>query len=139
VILIVLLICVFLAVGAAFHYFWAFGGRAGWHVAVPQHLDGTQLFAPSRTATFAVAAMLTIVLIVLVVYALRLDLLPRNWLRTAMVLFGLAFLIRGLAWHRYVGLFKTVRTTAFGRNDTRYYSPGCVLAGIGFLLLAWEE
>jgi hypothetical protein len=139
VILIALLICAFLAAGAAFHFYWAFGGRTGRQVAVPQRLDGTPLFVPSRTATFAVAAALSIVLVVLVVYALRLELaLPRNGLRILLAVFGLAFLARGLAWHPYVGFFKTVRTTDFARNDTRYYSPGCVLAGIGFLLLAWE-
>ena len=38
----------------------------------------------------------------------------------------------------YVGLFKTVRTTDFARSDTLFYSPGCVVTGLGFLLLAWQ-
>jgi len=30
-----------------------------------------------------------------------------------------------------------VHGTAFARNDTWFYSPGCVLTGLGFLWLAW--
>ena len=134
-----LLIGGFLAVGAAFHFYWAFGGRYGHRVAVPQRLDGTPLFVPSAAATFAVAFGLTLVAAVLAAYAMRLDLpVPRGLLRIGMVILAVIFLARGLSWHPYVGLFKSVRSTDFGRNDTRFYSPGCIIAGLGFLLLAWE-
>ena len=137
--LIALLIGGFLGVGAAFHFYWGFGGQYGRRVAVPQRLDGTPLFVPSAAATFAVALGLTLILVVLAVYAMRLDTgLPRSALRIAMAALALIFLARGLSWHPYAGLFKSVRATDFGRNDTWLYSPGCVLAGLGFLLLAWE-
>jgi hypothetical protein len=129
----------FLAVGAAFHFYWAFGGRYGHRVAVPQHPDGTPLFVPSVAATFAVAFGLTLIVLVVAVYAMRVDLaVPRGLLRIGMVVLALIFLARGLSWHPYVGLFKRVRSTDFGRNDTWFYSPGCIVAGLGFLLLAWE-
>lgn len=137
--LIALLIFAFLAVGAAFHFYWGFGGRYGWRVAVPQRLDGTPLFVPSVAATFAVAFGLTFILLVIAVYTMQVDLaVPRSLLRIGMAVLALIFLARGLSWHPYVGLFKSVRSTDFGRNDTRFYSPGCVIAGLGFLLLAWE-
>ena len=136
--LIALLIGGFLSVGAAFHFYWGFGGRYGHRVAVPQHPDGTPLFVPSAAATFAVAFGLTFIVLVTAVYAMRMDLVPRGLLRIGMAVLALIFLARGLSWHPYVGLFKRVRATDFGRNDTWFYSPGCVLAGLGFLLLAWE-
>ena len=137
--LIALLIFAFLAVGAAFHFYWGFGGRYGHRVAVPQRPDGTPLFVPSVAATFAVAFGLTFVLLVVAVYAMRADLaVPRGLLRIGMVVLSLIFLARGLSWHPYVGLFKSVRATDFGRNDSWFYSPGCVIAGLGFLLLAWD-
>ena len=46
-------------------------------------------------------------------------------------------MLRGFSWHPYFGLFKQVHRTAFARNDTWFYSPGCVLTGLGFLWLAW--
>jgi hypothetical protein len=137
--LVTLAIGAFLAVGAAFHFYWGFGGRYGRHVAVPQRLDGTPLFAPRPAATFAVALILTLFLAAFAAYAMRFDLvLPRDWLRIGMVAVALIFLARGLSWHPYVGLFKSVRTTSFGRNDTLFYSPGCILTGLGLLLLAWQ-
>jgi hypothetical protein len=129
----------FLTVGAAFHFYWAFGGQVGRRVAVPQRLDGTPLFAPSVAATLGVALGLTLIVALLAAYVLRLDLpVPRSTLRLAMAALALIFLARGFSWHPYFGLFKRVRTTDFARNDTWLYSPGCVLAGLGFVLLAWE-
>jgi hypothetical protein len=133
------LIGVYLSVGAAFHFYWGFGGQYGRRVAVPQRLDGTPLFEPSAAATLGVAFGLALIVAVLAAYALRLDApVPRSALRIAMIALALIFLARGLSWHPYIGLFKRVRKTDFGRNDTWLYSPGCVLAGLGFLLLAWE-
>jgi Protein of unknown function (DUF3995) len=137
--LIALLIGGFLSVGAAFHFYWGFGGQYGRRVAVPQRLDGTPLFAPSAAATLGVALGLTLIVALLAAYATRLDLpVPRNALRIAMAALAMLFLARGLSWHPYAGLFKRVRTTDFARNDTWLYSPGCLVAGLGFLLLAWE-
>ena len=137
--LIALLIGGFLSVGAAFHFYWGFGGQYGRRVAVPQRLDGTPLFVPSAAATFAVALGLTLILFALAIYAMRLDVgVPRSALRIAMAGLALIFLARGLSWHPYVGLFKRVRATDFGRNDTWLYSPGCIVTGLGFLLLAWN-
>jgi hypothetical protein len=137
--LIAVLIGAFLTAGAAFHFYWGFDGQYGRRVAVPQHPDGTPLFVPSAAATLGVALGLTLIVAALAAYALRLDLpLPRSALRIAMAALAVVFLARGLSWHPYAGLFKRVRTTDFARNDTWIYSPGCVLAGFGFLLLAWE-
>ncbi|MGY3450752.1 DUF3995 domain-containing protein [Bradyrhizobium sp. USDA 4353] len=137
--LIALLMGAFLAVAVAFHVYWGIGGQYGRNVAVPQREDETPLFEPTATATLAVAAVLSVVLVALVVYVMRVNvLLPRGLLRSAMALFAVIFLGRGLSWHPYVGLFKAVRTTSFARNDTRFYSPGCIATGLGFLFLAWE-
>jgi len=137
--LIALLMAAFLAAAAAFHVYWGVGGQYGRHVAVPQREDGTPLFVPTTAATLAVAAILALMLVVLAVYEMRLNTpLPRGLLRLGMVCLAAVFLVRGLSWHPYIGLFKTVRTTAFARNDTLFYSPACVATGLGFLLLAWD-
>ena len=137
--LIALVIAAFLATAAGFHLYWGLGGRHGWSVAVPQRIGGEPLFVPGAAATLAVAAVLLVVLVSLAFYALPVEIpVPRFWLRLLMAGFGLVFLARGLIWHDYVGFFKKVRATGFGRNDTWFYSPACVLAGIGFLVLAWH-
>jgi hypothetical protein len=135
----VIMIAVFLAVAAAFHIYWGCGGQYGHRLSVPQRIDGTPLFTPTPAMTHAVGVALLLMLVVLVAFGLRLDqLVPRWVLRLAIAGQGAAFLVRGLSWHPYIGLFKTVRTTEFARMDTLYYSPCCIAAGLGFLLLAWQ-
>jgi Protein of unknown function (DUF3995) len=51
---------------------------------------------------------------------------------------GIIFFTRGAGDFRYVGFFKKIRHTPFGRNDTRFYSPLCFLIGMlnGILALS---
>ena len=49
---------------------------------------------------------------------------------------GSAFVARAFAWHRYVGFFKTLRTTRWARYDTRLYCPLFFLLGVSLLYLA---
>ena len=137
------LIVAFLGVGAALHFYWGFGGRIGSSVAVPHRIDGEShtgmpLFKPGAVATLAVALALSLICVALALYVSGATLgLPRGLWWIGMAAVGLVLLLRGFSWHPYFGLFKTVRTTAFARNDTWFYSPGCVLTGLGFLWLAW--
>jgi hypothetical protein len=129
----------FVGLGAAFHVYWACGGRIGRRVAVPQRLDGEPLFVPGALATLAVAVALALVALVLVACVGGWTFgLPRSVWQAGLAGLGLVFLARGLSWHPYFGLFKRVRSTDFARNDTWFYSPGCVLMGAGFLFLAWQ-
>jgi hypothetical protein len=138
------LMAAFLGTGAAFHFYWGFGGRAGLNVAVPHRAgdgargDGAPLFTPGPFATLGVAVALSLIVAALAVYVLGATfLLPRGVWRIGMAAIGCVFLLRGFSWHPYFGLFKRVYGTAFARNDTWFYSPGCVATGAGFLWLAW--
>jgi hypothetical protein len=138
------LIVAFLGIGAAFHFYWGFGGQVGLSVAVPHRIEGSSpgghrpLFTPGAVATLAVAAGLSLICVALILYVSGTTLgLPRGLWRIGIAVVGLVFLLRGFSWHPYFGLFKTVHGTAFAHNDTWFYSPGCVLVGVGFLWLAW--
>src|SRR6202012_2474082 len=123
----------------SFLFYGPVAGQYGRTVSVPQLEDGTPLFVPTAAATMTVAVVLAIILIALAIYVMRVNVfLPRDVLRAGMVLLALIFLARGLSWHPYIGLFKRIRTTPFARNDTRFYSPGCIASGLGFLFLAWQ-
>ncbi len=131
-------ICAFWMVAAAFHFYWAFGGKFGFSVAVPQLPNGNPLFKTRIEATLFVAAALVAMVAALLVYSFHVEfLLSRTWQGIGLTILSAVFLARGLSWHRYVGLFKKVRDTDFARNDTWFYSPACVLAGIGVLWLVW--
>jgi hypothetical protein len=123
-----------LLVAAGAHFYWGFGGQVAKDIAVPQRKDGTPLFDPSPLATHAVGFVL-LAIIAAVILSLWPALLPIPQVLTkiAVAFFALVFLARALSWHRYVGFFKSVRTTRFGTYDTWLYSPICMAIGIGLL------
>jgi hypothetical protein len=51
---------------------------------------------------------------------------------------GLAmiFALRAIGDFHWVGFFKSVRHTPFARNDTRFFSPLCVVIAIGCAVLS---
>ena len=64
--------------------------------------------------------------------------LPARWVFYGNLAIGGIFLLRAVGDFRYVGFFKKVKNTAFARNDTRYYSPLCLLLGVIALGVAWR-
>ena len=50
-------------------------------------------------------------------------------------IFSVLFIVRAIGEFSYVGFFKTHKKTKFGQNDTKYYSPLCLLLGLLTLLL----
>ncbi len=88
---------------------------------------------PPPIACFAVAlAILAGVALVMLVSFAKLFDLPRALVVMAYEVFTMVFLLRGLAgylpwvWRRSTG-------TAFVRLNTRYYSPLCLVLGVGLI------
>ena len=135
-ILIALLICAFLAAGAAFHFYWAFGGRITLLAVVPE-VRGRPAFTPSALATFAVALALfaCAALIAATAGVLPVPLSPSvlSWLSFTL---ALVLLLRGVGDFRLVGFFKRVRGTHFARLDTVVYSPLCLALSLGVFIVA---
>lgn len=119
---------------AGFHFYWAFGGQVGRSISVPERLDGLPLLAPSTTMTNAVGLGLLSVVGLVILSILHLQ-IAQSLLKTAMGLCIVAFLGRAISWHTYFGLFKSVRSTRFGRYDTWLYSPLCLVIGLSLLVL----
>ena len=125
---------------AAFHAHWALGGRLGLSVSLPQRPDETPVMAHRlswwRPAAGGVAIGLACLALMLLAEAGRLRLpLQREHLRVILLSVGLAFVARTLIPNRYVGFFKTLRTTRWARYDTRLYSPLFLVLG---LLILWQ-
>jgi hypothetical protein len=118
------------------HVYWAFGGRWGAAVAVPElpGRDGAKAFVPGTLATLLVAVGLALVagLHLHRMGWLGLGTLPLpGWLAQYGLLgVGAVFLLRVIGDFRYVGLFKRIDDTAFARMDTNYYIPLCLVISI---------
>jgi hypothetical protein len=129
-----------IAFAAAFHAHWALGGRLGFSVSLPQRESGEPVMAHRlpwwRPAAACVALGLAVLAALLLAEAGHLALpLPAAALRAPLLLTGAAFAARALVPNRYVGLFKSLRTTRWARYDTRLYSPLFLILG---LLILWQ-
>ena len=118
------------------HVYWALKGTAGASTAIPE-VGGKPLFVPRRAGTLAVAVLLAACAVVAVLLGVN-EMSPNvlTALRIAAGAIGAGLVLRAIGEFRYVGFFKRVRGSAFAGYDTLLYSPFCLLAGLGFLVLA---
>jgi hypothetical protein len=124
-----------IALAAGFHAFWAVGGRVGLAVSLPQQPNGVPVMVRRlswwRPAAGVVALLLLVLAALLLARAEVLSLpLSKDLVRAALLVVGIAFVARSLVPNRYVGFFKSLRTTRWAKFDTRLYSPLFLLLGL---------
>jgi Protein of unknown function (DUF3995) len=121
---------------SAFHYYWAFGGKIGINAVLPQlENNGKKVFVPSKLITLIVAFLF---LAIALFFSFQLDGLNLfSPLTNSVILYGLTgvFFIRAIGDFKYVGFFKKKSNTLFAINDTRYYSPLCLLVSLNCFVL----
>jgi hypothetical protein len=118
---------------AAFHVYWAFGGRTGRVAAVPE-VDGRALFSPSKTATLVVALLLALSAVIVVGGVDAWE--PRVLFEIGCAGIAAVLLVRSIGDRRYIGLFKRLKGTDFARRDTWIYSPLCLVLAIAAVTVA---
>jgi uncharacterized protein DUF3995 len=130
------LIALFLAL-AVLHVYWAFGGRLGASVAVPE-VDGRPLFRPSRAATLTVACLLGAgaTIVGLRSHSVSGPDSSRRFVHLGTWILSGVFALRAVGNFDTVGLFKIARATAFARYDTRLFTPLCLAISLGCLVVA---
>lgn len=137
-----LLVALFIiAFAAGFHLHWAFGGRLGYAVSLPQRTDGQPVMHHRlgwwRPAAGAVALGLGLLAMLTLAAAGTLALpLPAGLTRSLVALVGTAFILRAFVRTRWTGFFKRIRTTRWARYDTFLYSPLFLLLGAALLVIA---
>ncbi|MBW3466637.1 DUF3995 domain-containing protein [Arthrospiribacter ruber] len=117
---------------SSIHFYWVFGGKWGGDAVLPtKDDDSTKVLTPSILPSLIVAlGLLGIGLLVLIISGIiSLD-IP-HWLNNygLWVISGI-FLLRAIGDFNYVGFFKKINQTKFGRNDTKYFSPLCLIIGV---------
>lgn len=125
------LTCIFFLL-SAIHFNWVFGGTFGFDVSIPTKETGERVLNPKKIDSAIVALGL---LAFGLFYLLNSNLinyeLPSWIIRYASWMIPVIFLLRALGDFKYVGFFKKVRSTPFGKFDTKFFSPLCLV--IGFL------
>lgn len=130
-----------IAFAAAFHFHWAFGGRRGFEISLPQRPDGAPVMSHRlplwRPAAFCVGLLLIALGVLVIARARGWDIgLPPTLIDYGLIGTGAVFIARALVPNRYVGFFKTLRTTRWARWDTRLYSPLFLILGIALIAVA---
>jgi hypothetical protein len=122
---------------ASMHIYWALGGRWGSDAVIPAKEDATKVFKPGPLPTLIVAAgLLLLALIVLITGRVIEYELPPIIDHYALWFIAAVFLLRAIGDFKYVGFFKKITKTKFAKNDSRFYSPLCVLIAILTAILA---
>ncbi len=122
---------------ALIHFYWGFGGQLGSESVFPTKDETTKAEMPGPIPTFIVALGLATIAIFILIKSHIIHFPIPSWLATygLWILAGI-FIIRAVGDFNYIGFFKKIKNTKFGRNDTTYYSPLCLL--IGTLLITLE-
>lgn len=118
---------------SSLHFYWAFGGKWGSTAVLPTKDDNATQKAlnPGITATLIVAfGLLAFGLLPLVITGTIPFQLPR-WLdKSGLWIIAGIFGARAIGDFNYVGFFKRIKHTTFAKNDTKYYSPLCLVISV---------
>ncbi len=131
----IVLIFIFVII-ALIHFNWAIGGTWGFDAALPSNEQGERLFTPRKIDSAIVGIGL---LLFAAFYAYQnawFSLNVPNWL-VVIAKWGIPaiFLLRAIGDFKYVGFFKSIKSTIFAKRDTQLYSPLCLfIATLGILL-----
>ena len=125
------------------HLYWAAGGKLGSLAAIPQ-LPGEfargprPAFKPSALGTFLVAmGLVAIALLVCLRAGLYFSAVSHGALQWGISAIALVMFARAIGDSELVGFFKKVGGSRFARLDTWFYSPLCLVLGVGLLVVAW--
>lgn len=130
-ILAIILFIIFLFISLV-HFYWAFGGKWGSDAVLPTKDDNyTTVLKPGILPSLIVAfGLLGFGLLILIISELIVFEIP-HWIFTyGLWMISSIFTIRAIGDFKYVGFFKKIKHTKFGKNDTKYFSPLCLTIGI---------
>lgn len=134
--IIALLLFLIFAIISGIHFYWGFGGKWGIKAVVPTKDDQTPLFVPSTISTFVVAVG---TLFFGVLYLIKFEFiqlsLPLGLDKYGFWIIISIFILRAIGEFNYVGFFKKHKSSQFAANDTKYYSPLCLIIGILTLVI----
>jgi hypothetical protein len=125
--IILFLIFLFLS---SIHFYWGLGGRWGSEGVIPVKDNNVKVMMPGPLPTFIVAlGLLGFGLFILTKSGLINLILPLWLEKYGLWIIAGIFILRAIGEFKYVGFFKKTKQTKFGQNDTKYYSPLCLLIG----------
>lgn len=132
----IILFLIFLFI-SSIHFYWVFGGEWGSDAVLPTKDDNnTKVLKPTILPTLIVAfGLLGFGLFILVMSGLITFDTPQWLAKYGLWIIAGIFTLRAIGDFNYVGFFKKIKLTKFGKNDTKYFSPLCLIIGILTIIL----
>ncbi|EIJ40307.1 hypothetical protein JoomaDRAFT_3362 [Galbibacter orientalis DSM 19592] len=126
-----ILLSLILIVLGMIHLNWVIGGKFGYVESLPTKENGERVLNPKKIDS----AIIGIGLIAFgIFYMIESGLieysLPEWIIKYRGWIIPIIFLLRAVGEFKYVGFFKSVRKTDFGKLDTKLFSPLCLIIGI---------
>lgn len=121
---------------SAIHFNWVFGGKFGFDNALPTKENGTRVLNPRKidSAIVGVGLLLFAIYYMIVGKYIQID-LP-NWITNYLGwIIPIIFIFRAIGEFKYVGFFKKIKETTFGKFDSKYFSPLCLFIGIAGIII----
>lgn len=120
---------------AIIHFNWIFGGTFGLEASLPTNLEGKRILNPKPIGAAIVGLGLSFFcLFYLIKSGLVNNPFPNSIFSLAEWIIPIIFLLRAVGEFKYVGFFKKVKQTTFGKYDTKLFSPLCLIIAImGFI------
>lgn len=132
----IILFLIFLSI-SLIHFYWAFGGKWGIDSVLPsKEVNDTKELHPTILPTLIVAfGLFGFGIFILVMSGLITFEIPQWLSKYGLWIIASIFTLRAIGDFNYVGFFKKIKQTKFGKNDTKYYSPLCLMIGILTIIL----
>lgn len=117
------------------HFYWVLGGKWALSGAIPDVMKDSPKANPSGTG-FKIATLVVALGLLAFSYLfyLRASFEASPTFNTKLIygtyIIIAIFSIRAIGEFNYVGFFKKVKEGEFARNDSKYYSPLCLLIAI---------
>lgn len=130
-----ILIIVFLVI-SIIHFYWVFGGLKGLNKALPTDEKGKRVLNPGKIETSIVGLGL---LFFAFYYFTKIGMfeieLPQFIVGYSGWIISSIFILRAIGEFKYIGFFKKIKNTEFGKLDTKYFSILSLTIGIIGILI----
>lgn len=118
------------------HLNWAIGGTFGFAAALPTKESGERVLNPKKIDSTIVGSGLMAFSFFYLLKSGLIDLNQPDWILSyGGWIIPAIFILRAIGDFNYVGFFKKIKNTDFGKLDTRFFSPLCLaIAIIGIVI-----
>ncbi len=122
------------------HFNWVIGGKFGFEESLPTKENGERVLNPKKIDSAIVGLGLTAFGIFYIIKSEIIEYnLPEWIMKYGSWIIPTIFLLRAIGEFKYVGFFKSVKKTDFGKLDTKLFSPLCLVIGISGIVIQLIE